>query len=161
MVWDLLQPFVSWWGDTWFAMWLGQSTMRVAWLMTFHLFGLTVLLGSTIVQCLRLFGVLLEDEPAARVARSLGGWHGAGLALTLGSGFLIFTGGAATYFEGNIFRTKMKLLLLALAFHFTLFRRVMLADEGRFSPLMNAIAGALALTLWFSVGMAGRAIGFF
>jgi len=161
MIWDLLWPVVSWWGSTSFAMWLGQSTMRVAWLLTFHLFGLTVLLGSTVVQSLRLFGVLLKDEPAARVARSMRAWHAVGLALTLGSGFLIFTGGAVSYFEGSIFRTKMTLLLFTLAFHFTLFRRVMRADEGRFSPLVNATTGAAALTLWFSVGMAGRAIGFF
>jgi len=44
MIWDLLWPAVSWWGSTSFALWLGQSTMRVAWLLTFHLFGLTVLL---------------------------------------------------------------------------------------------------------------------
>ena len=161
MAWDLLLPVVSSWGHTSFALWLGQSTMRIAWLLTFHLFGLTVLLGSTVVQSLRLFGVLLTDEPAAQVARSMKGWHAAGLALTLGSGFLIFTGGAVSYFEGGLFRTKMTLLCVALAFHFTLFRTVMRADEGRFSPLVNAVAGAASLTLWFSVGMAGRAIGFF
>jgi len=142
-------------------MWLGQSTLRVAWLMTFHLFGLTIFLGSTLVQSLRLFGVFLKDEPVARVARSMGRWTAAGMALSLASGFLIFTGGADNYFEGNIFRTKMKLLLLELAFHFTLFRRVMRADEGLFSPLVNAVTGTAALALWFSVGMAGRAIGFF
>lgn len=161
MVWDLLGPLVSWWGNTWLAMWLGQSTMRVAWLMTLHLLGLTTLLGTMVVQSLRLFGVLLKDEPRARVARSMQVWSTAGLILTLGSGFLIFTGGAATYFEGGPFRIKMQLLLLALVFHFTLFRRVMRADEGRFSPMLNSITGAAALTLWFGVGMAGRAIGFF
>ena len=161
MIWDLLWPAVSWWGSTSFALWLGQSTMRVAWLLTFHLFGLTVLLGTTVVQSLRLFGVLLEDEPAARVARSMKPWHSVGLALSLGSGFLIFTGGAASYFEGSFFRIKMTLLLLTLTFHFTLFRGVMSADEGRFSARVNAVTGAAALTLWFSIGMAGRAIGFF
>ena len=161
MVWDLLRPLVDSWGNTPFAAWLGQSTMRVAWLMTFHLFGLTILLGSVVVQSLRLFGVLLKNEPPASVARSMSAWQTAGLVLTLGSGFLIFTGGAATYFEGGIFRTKMKLLLLALGFHLTIFGRVIRADEGRFSPVVYAITGTAALVLWFSVGMAGRAIGFF
>jgi hypothetical protein len=161
MAWDLLSPLVLWWGNTSFAMWLGQSTMRVAWLMTFHLLGLTIWLGSTVVQSLRLFGVILKNEPSAQLARSMESWSTVGLALTLCSGFLIFTGGAASYFEGSVFRIKMQLLLLALAFHFTLFRRVMRADEGRFGPILNAITGVAALTLWFGVGMAGRAIGFF
>lgn len=161
MVWDLLRPLVSWWGSTWLATWLGQSTMRVAGLMTLHLFGLTILLGCTVVQSLRLFGVFLKDEPSAQVARSMDPWFRMGVLLTLCSGFLIFTGGATSYFEGSIFRVKMQLLILALAFHATLFRRVMRAEEGTFSPALTRMTGAAALTLWFGVGMAGRAIGFF
>jgi len=148
MIWDLLRPAADWWGSTSFALWLGQSTLRVAWLLTFHLFGLTLLLGSIIVQSLRLFGVLLKDEPSVRLARSVRPWWAAGLALTFGTGLLIFTGGEPTYFESSIFRTKMKLLLFALAFHLTLFRRIMRADEGRYGPRTNALAGASALMLW-------------
>jgi hypothetical protein len=77
------------------------------------------------------------------------------------SGGLIFTGGAVSYFEGEWFHRKMVLLAIALLFNFTLFRKVTNAEEGRYSPLMNRVTGLLALLLWFSVGMAGRAIAFF
>ena len=77
------------------------------------------------------------------------------------SGSLIFTGGAVSYFEGEWFRRKMVLLAVALLFNFTLFRKVTNAEEGRYSPALNRITGVLALLLWFSVGMSGRAIAFF
>ena len=50
MFWQLLQPFVNGLGATSLGMWLGQSTDRVAWLFVFHLFGLTLLLGTTVVM---------------------------------------------------------------------------------------------------------------
>jgi hypothetical protein len=74
---------------------------------------------------------------------------------------LIFTGGAVSYFEGPWFRRKMVVLIIALIFNFTLFRKVTNAAEGRYSPLLNRITGLVALLLWFSVGAAGRAIAFF
>ena len=40
-------------------------------------------------------------------------------------------------------------------------RKVINAEDGRYSPLLNRITGLLALLLWFSVGAAGRAIAFF
>ena len=72
-----------------------------------------------------------------------------------------FTGGAADYFEGRWFRRKMAVLLVALVFNVTWFRFVATADEGRFGPWPNRVAGAMSLLLWFGVGMAGRAIAFF
>ncbi len=84
-----------------------------------------------------------------------------GLGLALFSGFMIFTGGAAGYFPGEWFRNKMMLLVLALTFHFTLFRAVIHANEGRFNPIINKMTGVLTLVLWFSVGIAGRWIAFF
>ena len=81
--------------------------------------------------------------------------------LMLLSGSLIFTGGAVSYFEGQWFRRKMVILVIALLFNFTVFRKVINAEDGHYSPFLNRITGLLALLLWFSVGAAGRAIAFF
>ena len=83
------------------------------------------------------------------------------VVLSLVSGFLIFTGGALTYFEGQWFRRKMTLLLIALVFNFTWFRIVASAADGRFGPWTQRLTAALALLLWFAVGVSGRAIAFF
>ena len=84
-----------------------------------------------------------------------------GLVLMLISGALIFTGGATSYLEGEWFRRKMTILLIALVFNGTWFRRVTNAREGQFNTWQNRVTAGVALLLWFGVGVAGRAIAFF
>jgi hypothetical protein len=160
-VWKSLEPFVFWLADTAFAQWLGQSTLRIAWLLTFHLFGLTLLLGTMFILNLRLLGVIQSRKPAAQVARDLAPGLWIGLALILVSGALIFTGGAAKYYESSWFRLKMILLLSAIFFHFTIQRTIIKRDEARISTLLAKMTAMVELLLWFSVGFSGRAIGFF
>ena len=161
MFWEILQPFVTWLGNTAFALWLGQSTGRIAWLFIFHLFGLTMLLGTTLFMSLRLLGFVMPRQPVAQLRSELRTWNLLGLVLMLVSGFLIFMGGATNYFDGAWFRTKMKFLFVALIFHFTFFRVVTRADEGRFGSLSNKLTGIVSLVLWFGVAVSGRAIAFF
>jgi hypothetical protein len=152
---------VNWIGDTAFAQWLGQSTERIAWLFVMHLFGLILLMGTTILLSVRLLGIGFRSEGVPQMAREIAIIRTAGLVIMLLSGALIFTGGAVSYFQGAWFQRKMVLLAIALLFNFTIFRKVTNAEEGRYSPLMNRITGVLSLLLWFSVGAAGRAIAFF
>ena len=77
------------------------------------------------------------------------------------SGALIFTGGATSYFEGQWFRRKMTMLLMALVFNVTWFRAVTNAREDQFNQWQNRVTAGVALLLWFGVGVAGRAIAFF
>ena len=161
MFWEMIQPYVLWWGKTSLGLWLGASTSRVAWLFIFHLFGITLMLGTRVFLSLRLLGLAFRNQPVAELSREVRPYAAAGLALALFSGFLIFTGGAEGYFPGQWFRNKMMLLLVALIFHFTVFRAVVRAEEGRFNPILNKVAGLLTLVLWFSVGVAGRWIAFF
>src|SRR5205823_2735531 len=143
MMWETLQPFVNWLGKSAFGQWLGQSTDRIALLFVMHLFGLILLLGTTIVLCIRLLELGLRKQRLAQLSRDLAILRTAGLMLMLISGALIFTGGAVSYFEGPWFRRKMVLLLIALLFNFTLFRKVTNADEGRYSPALNRITAVV------------------
>ena len=160
MIWEALQPFVNWLGATELGQWLGQSTDRIAWLFVFHLLGLTLLFGSTIVLNIRLLGFGFRAQRISQLTQDIAIFRTVGLVLMLLSGALIFIGGAVSYFEGQWFRRKMTLLLIALLFNFTLFRKVTNAEEGRYSPALNRITAVLALLLWFGVGMSGRAIAF-
>ena len=161
MVWHFLQPFVVSLGSTSFSLWLGESTLRIAGLLAFHLVGITIFLGSIVPLSLRLLGLTMRQRPVAEVARDIAPFMAGGLCLVLASGFLVFTGGAEAYFAGYWFRTKMTVLLIAIIFHFTVFRRVTRSGDGRVSPMLSRAMGVLALVLWFTVGIAGRAIGFF
>src|SRR6185369_10154141 len=116
MMWETLQPFVNWLGNSAFGHWLGQSTDRIAWLFVMHLFGLTLLLGSTIVLSVRLLGLGFRSQPLAQLRRDTAIPRTLGLVLMLLSGAMIFTGGAVSYFEGQWFHRKMVLLVITLVF---------------------------------------------
>ena len=160
-MWDALQPLVNSVDASSFARWLGQSEARIAALFVVHLVGLTLLLGGTLVISLRLLGFGGSFGPVAQLSREIAPWRMAGLTLALISGSLIFAGGAVSYFEGAWFRRKMTLLLVALVFNFTWFRIVANGHEGRFNASQQRVTAAIALLLWFGVGVAGRAIAFF
>ena len=161
MDWTVLLPYARSLGNTAFALWLGQATWRIAGLLTIHLFGLTLLLGAVVVSSLRLIGLFLRARPIAEVRRITGPATIAGLVIMISSGALIFTGGAEAYYTGYWFRLKMVLLVIAVAFHFTIARGVSYAQAGRFPAIVNALTGLVSLLLWFSVGWAGRSIAFF
>jgi hypothetical protein len=161
MDWKVLLPYATRLGNTPFALWLGQATWRIAGLLTIHLFGLTLLLGAVVVMSLRLIGIFLPGRSIAEVRQITGPVAVAGLVVMIASGALIFTGGAEAYYTGYWFRLKMVLLVVAIAFHFTIARAVASAQTGRFPAAVNALTGLVGLLLWFSVGWAGRAIAFF
>jgi hypothetical protein len=161
MSWEALLPYASWLGRTSFAVWLGESTWRIAGLLSFHLFGLTILLGSVFITSLNLLGVFQSTKPAARLRQEVRPVLLGGLSLSMVTGALIFTGGAQPYYEGYWFRLKMVLLATTLIFHFTVYRAVSSAPEGRLSPMTYRVTGACMLVLWFGVAWAGRAIAFF
>ena len=161
MPWEVLLPYAAWLGNTPFAQWLGASTWRVAGLLSVHLFGLTLLLGSVIVVSLNLLGLFQRRKPASRLRRDVRPVLLTGLTLSLVTGALIFTGGAQPYYEGYWFRLKMVLLVITLLFHATVYRTVSTAPDGRFSVGAHRLTGVCLLVLWFSVAWAGRAIAFF
>ena len=160
MPWDLLQPYVATWGETAFAMWLGGSPWRIAAILTIHLFGITMLLGTVILSSLRLLGWFQRQKPIAQLDRELRPVRRIGLVLTLLGGFLVFTGGALSYWSGYWFRTKLELLAMAMLFHVIVYHRVVRTNRQGF-PVLHRATGVVMLLLWFSVGWAGRAIGFF
>lgn len=161
MEWSSFQPLVVSLAHTSLAQWLGKSTARIGWLLTCHLFGITMLLGSVVFLGLRLMGVIATAKPMAAVQRDLGPVLVFGLGLVLCTGFLIFTGGAIEYYATPWFRTKMLLLTGALAVQATAFQLVRLSEHRPVSGALSRTAGAAMLLAWLSVGFAGRAIAYF
>ena len=74
---------------------------------------------------------------------------------------MLFASEAMKSFSSTPFRLKMVLLFTALVFHYTITRRLTLKDEHQLPPMLVKAAAVNAITLWVSVGFAGRAIGFF
>jgi len=161
MSWEVLLPYAARLGNTSFALWLGASTWRIAWLLTVHLFGLTMLLGSVVLMSLHLLGLFQAWKPVPQLRREIRPVMLAGLCVMVATGALIFTGGAQAYYEAYWFRLKMVLLIITLLFHFTVFRAVTSREDGQVPLVAYRLTGAVTLALWFSVAWAGRAIAFF
>jgi hypothetical protein len=76
------------------------------------------------------------------------------------SGILIFLPTPGKYLGSNPFRLKMVLLCLAISFHLGVTRRFVREESASRPRAIQVAVACLSLTLWFSVGWAGRAIAF-
>jgi hypothetical protein len=152
-------PFFQWCDDTAIAQAIRNSRIAFPVIENFHLFALTVLLGTIVILCLRQFGLILKTQPISEVATALRPWNRWGLAVMLTSGILLFLSEAMKCYGNTSFRIKMMFLFAALLFQFSIYNR-MVKNEGASAPVGGKIAAGIALCLWFGVGLAGRAIGF-
>ena len=155
-----LVSFLEWCSNTRTIVFIRDSSFGMPALQSVHLVGLTVLLAAVVVLNLRLAGVSMIDSSLSSLERQLRPWALTGVTLSIASGFVIFLGTPAKYLASNPFRFKMAMLGLAVLLHFVVLRRLIASDPGMRSRAVNVIVAGLFLTLWFSVGWAGRAIAF-
>ena len=129
-------------------------------IQSFHLFGITLLLGGMVILNLRLTGFGLRELSMNSLASQIWKWAATGLLIAIASGTLVFVPDPARYAANNAFRTKMILVCAAALFQFTVYRRTLRSQQAGMRSAANTLIGCLSLTLWFSVGWAGRAIAF-
>src|SRR5579864_618341 len=139
---------------------LRNSKLAIPIIQSFHLFGIVLLLSSTVIINFRLLGIGLRGIRLAVLTREAWKWGKAGLLLAMTAGFLVFLPDPARYAANKSFLTKMSLLLVAILFQFTVYRKVVRAESVALEPRRHFIVPLLSLTLWFGVGWAGRAIAF-
>lgn len=154
-----VSPIFEWLARTEIAAFIKQSPYLVGLLSSIHLLGLTVIGGSAVIACLRFSGLLLPGQPPSDVARPA--WNGIvlGFVLALASGIFLFAPRALSAPQDPAFQVKMALVLAAVAFHFTLFRRAAQRDHSR--PALLLLTGLLGLALWLGVAFAGFAFAVF
>jgi hypothetical protein len=155
-----LLPFFEWCESTA----AGDAIRSSRWLFpvieSFHLLGLAFLGGTVLLVDLRLLGLTLRRQPAARIARDAQPWLTGGLLMMLPTGILLFLSESKKCYYSDAFWVKMTSLFLAILFTFTLHRKVAAADEKRVRGIWFKLVALVSLTLWFTVGAAGRWIGF-
>ncbi len=125
-----------------------------------HLLGLAMLGGAALVVDLRLLGAGLTRQPVADVARAAEPWLIASLLVMLPSGLLLFMCFATKYYYLAAFWVKVTSLVAALIFTFTIRRRVVMADDNSGSAGKRKVVAAVSLTLWITIALGGRLIGF-
>ena len=102
----------------------------------------------------------MKDSSLYWLAQQLRPWMLGGLAVVVLSGLLIFVGTPAKYLASNPFRVKMATLGLAMLVQYAMLRRFAAPDSAPRSRAVRLMVAAVSLTLWFTVGWAGRAIAF-
>lgn len=157
-MWTLLYPFFQWCDETRIGLAIRDSRLLFPIIETFHLFALTILIGSLVVLNLRLFGLIMRTQPVVQLKKDLAPFIYGGLIVMLLSGSLLFLSEPLKCYDSSSFRVKMILLFFTLIYQFTIYRKATNPDEVR--PLWGWVAGGISLALWFGVGLAGRGIGF-
>ena len=122
-----------------------------------HIVGIVLLLTSVLLLALRLLGLGLNQQSLAEVEKLTRPFFWWGLAATVLSGSLFFVSTATIYATKSALHIKLVLLVLAVLLQFGVVRRLV-AQPG--SKALAAGTAVASLTLWFGVGLAGRAIGF-
>jgi hypothetical protein len=80
--------------------------------------------------------------------------------LAVVSGAFLVSAEAMKCYYHPAFRLKMLLFFLAVTFNFTLHRKLVENPRGAASTVWSKLSAVVSLALWFSVGVAGRSIGF-
>lgn len=154
-----LLPFFEWCEATA----LGQVVRTSVWLFpaieAVHLLGLCALGGTLLVVDLRMLGAGLTRQPLGALAGAVQPWLAGSVVLLVATGVPLFLSEALKCFYNPSFWVKMVTLPLALAFTFTVRRRVA-AHPGRDTSALTRLVATVSLLLWFTVAAAGRWIGF-
>lgn len=125
-----------------------------------HLMGLAMIGGAVLVVDLRLLGLGLRRQPVAQLAQDAERWLFLSLLILLPTGVLLFMCFATKYYYLTAFWVKVTALLLVLVFTFSVRRKVIQADETRMHPVWGKLVALVSLSLWTSVALGGRLIGF-
>ena len=139
---------------------LRNSKYAIPLIQSVHLLGITMLLGSLVILNLRLLGLGLREFSMKTLVNQVWRWGVWGMGIAIASGLLVFLPDPTRYAANTAFRVKLVLLCTAILYQFFVFRRVVRSEAAEVASTGNAIAACFALTLWFMVGWAGRAIGF-
>jgi hypothetical protein len=127
---------------------------------TIHLLGLAVTGGAVLLVDLRLLGFGIRSQPAALLVRDADRWLKLSLVVMCSTGLVLWGCFATKYYYLAFFWVKVAALTAVLAFTFSIRRRVVLADDAQVSPLVKKLVALVSLSLWTTVALGGRWIGF-
>jgi hypothetical protein len=157
---ETLIPLFAWLGHTGLGQTIRSSATLIALTEIIHLLGLTMLIGTVLMVDMALLGFGIRRHPVARIAAELAPWTTGGLVVMLISGPLILSSETLKCYESSFFWIKMTVLLAAIVFHFTVYRRVTRLEPpaGRFRA---GLVACVSLGLWIAVALAGKMIGIY
>ncbi len=157
-----LDEFWDWLQNTDLAFEIG-ATWWFPLLESIHVIALALVVGSIVMVDLRLIGITARSYALSQISRELVPWTWIGFIVATITGTGMFISRPGAYAANPAFQTKLVLLVLAgvnvAAFHTRVMRSVERWDTGAVTPGGAKLAGAVSLTLWVGVVLAGRWTG--
>jgi hypothetical protein len=148
-------------GASSFGQWASGSAIAYPLANIVHLLGLVMLVGAIGIVDLRLAGAF-RTIPAAPLSRALTPVAIAGLLLMIPSGATMFAADASALAGSAVFRTKLLLIVLALAnavaFRILWQSRIDTWDAN--PPIAGRLMAAGSVAAWLAVGTLGRMIAY-
>jgi len=158
----MYDKFILWCYSVAWLEWFRNSKYAIPVLQSFHIMGLTAVLGVVCILSIRLLGIGMLKMTLATLWRELSGWFLGALTVTITAGVIIALIDPTRYLANTPFRIKMAFLLAAILYQYIVVRTVARRTDTatRTTPVRFVLGGA-ALLLWFGVGWGGRLIAFF
>jgi hypothetical protein len=156
-----LLPLFQWANNLQVADWVRKSTWVFPAAETVHIVALAVLFGTVVFVDLQMLGLVRRDTSASHLEKELRPWTFSSLIVILITGALLFSSEAMKLYINVPFQLKIVILLIAIAFNYTVHRKVIGVEPARLAPVWAKLTAVVSIALWLSVGFAGRAIGFF
>ena len=155
-----LLPFFQWCEASSVSRAISSSPWAFAVIESCHLLGLAAIGGSVLLVDLRMLGFGLRRQAIADVAREAHPWLVGSLLVMVSTGIPLFLSEPIKCYYSTPFRIKMAALALAIAFTFTVRRKVAAADTARTRAIEQKLVAIVSLALWLGVAASGRWIGF-
>lgn len=150
-----MSSLFGWVEATPIAITVRDSLLLTGALSAVHLLGFTLVTGGALVANLGMLGVLFPEHPIIDITRPTSRGILVGLAVSILTGSLLFAPRATAASINSTFQLKMMLLAAATVFHFTLHRPV--ARQASGASWRTRVIGAVGLSLWVGVAVAGCA----
>ncbi len=127
---------------------LNESELTFPILECIHILGFAVTVGTIALVDFRLLGFGLRRQNPGELAKMLAPWTLFGLISLLLSGPMLFSSDPDMYYLNRSFQIKMVLLALAIAFHYTVRRKLL---RGELWPGLGKPVACISLALWVGV----------
>ena len=129
-------------------------------LVSIHILGLTLSVGTLVWFDLRLLGIGIRHCSVSRLYGRLKPWMLASFLVMVASGSMLFIGFATKAYPNIFFRIKVAGLVVAavnaLIYHLTTERSIGEWDEARVLPLRARLAGLISILIWTVIILVGR-----